>query len=117
MPSASRSARTAPQTPSQHHHTSKNGGLQLQEDDDRADASDFHIALADARKTPTVVHPGYNIVRIRQFYMRKVKYMQNTPREADAHAHRLPRLEDIHPLYADLINVLYDDHYSSRSAS
>jgi len=25
------------------------------------------------RKTPTVVHPGYNIVRIRQFYMRKVR--------------------------------------------
>ena len=24
------------------------------------------------RKTPTVVHPGYNITRIRTFYMRKV---------------------------------------------
>ena len=24
------------------------------------------------RKTPTVVHPGYNISRIRGFYMRKV---------------------------------------------
>lgn len=24
------------------------------------------------RKTPTVVHPGYNISRIRTFYMRKV---------------------------------------------
>lgn len=31
------------------------------------------------RKTPTVVHPGYNIVRIRQFYMRKV---HSAPRAA-----------------------------------
>uniref|UniRef100_A0A8C6WQL2 Nucleolar GTP-binding protein 1 n=1 Tax=Neogobius melanostomus TaxID=47308 RepID=A0A8C6WQL2_9GOBI len=42
------------------------------------------------RKTPTVVHKHYQIHRIRQFYMRK----------------------DIHPFYADLMNVLYDkDHY------
>ena len=26
------------------------------------------------RKTPTVVHPGYEICRIRNFYMRKVKF-------------------------------------------
>ena len=26
------------------------------------------------RKTPTVVHKGYSINRIRQFYMRKVKF-------------------------------------------
>jgi len=30
------------------------------------------------RKTPTVVHPGYAISRIRKFYMRKVKYTQQT---------------------------------------
>jgi hypothetical protein len=29
------------------------------------------------RKTPTVVHPGYNISRIRTFYMRKVKFPSN----------------------------------------
>jgi nucleolar GTP-binding protein len=28
------------------------------------------------RKTPTVVHPGYKITRIRNFYMRKVKFTQ-----------------------------------------
>ena len=28
------------------------------------------------RKTPTVVHKHYKISRIRQFYMRKVKYTQ-----------------------------------------
>ena len=30
------------------------------------------------RKTPTVVHPGYQISRIRKFYMRKVKFTQQT---------------------------------------
>ncbi|KFM27467.1 Nucleolar GTP-binding protein 1 [Auxenochlorella protothecoides] len=44
------------------------------------------------RQTPTVVHNGWAIQRIRQFYMRKV--------------------DDIHPFYSDLLNVLYDkDHY------
>lgn len=28
------------------------------------------------RKTPTVVHPGYNISRIRTFYMRKIKFCE-----------------------------------------
>jgi nucleolar GTP-binding protein len=28
------------------------------------------------RKTPTVVHKGYEIQRIRKFYMRKVKFTQ-----------------------------------------
>ncbi len=30
------------------------------------------------RQTPTVVHPGYNISRIRSFYMRKVRYTQQS---------------------------------------
>jgi nucleolar GTP-binding protein len=30
------------------------------------------------RKTPTVVHKGYSINRIRQFYMRKVKFTHQT---------------------------------------
>jgi len=30
------------------------------------------------RKTPTVIHPQYNIARIRKFYMRKVKYTMTT---------------------------------------
>ena len=29
------------------------------------------------RKTPTVVHPNYQIARIRQFYMRKVRFAQD----------------------------------------
>lgn len=72
------------------------------------------IALSKTnRKTPTVIHPGYEIQRIRQFYVRKVKF------SCEAFSDRLtdivkqfPVLEDIHPFYADLISVLYDkDHF------
>lgn len=30
------------------------------------------------RKTPTVTHKGYEIQRIRKFYMRKIKFTQQT---------------------------------------
>ena len=65
------------------------------------------------RKTPTVVHKGYHISRIRQFYMKKVKYTQKTINDklsvilAD-----FPRMDDVHPFFGDLMHVLYDrDHY------
>jgi len=41
-----------------------------------AEFVDFTLSKIQ-RKTPTVVHPGYNITRIRQFYMRKVKFGQD----------------------------------------
>lgn len=65
------------------------------------------------RKTPTVVHPGYKITRVRSFYMRKVKYCQSTYNDKLNHIlEQFPRIDDIHPFYADLCNVLYDrDHY------
>ena len=65
------------------------------------------------RKTPTVVHKSYPITRIRAFYMKKVKYTRDTFDEKISEIITdFPRLEDIHPFYADLANVLYDkDHY------
>ncbi|KAJ8035795.1 Nucleolar GTP-binding protein 1 [Holothuria leucospilota] len=65
------------------------------------------------RKTPTVIHKHYKITRIRQFYMRKVKYtQQNYHDKLTQILNDFPKLDDIHPFYADLINVLYDkDHY------
>lgn len=65
------------------------------------------------RKTPTVVHPGYAISRIRKFYMRKVKYTQSTLHEKLSQILTdFPVLDQIHPFYGDLMNVLYDkDHY------
>ena len=65
------------------------------------------------RKTPTVVHAGWKISRIRSFYMRKVKFTQETIDEKLASIlDNFPRFDEIHPFYADLMNVLYDkDHY------
>ena len=106
-----------------------------------ADAFIDIVLTRTQRRTPTVVHPGYKIQRIRAFYMRKVKFTQScaappplarprwasaqsAPRRALRAARRsyqerltqivtdFPRLEDIHPFYADLVNVLYDrDHF------
>jgi len=59
------------------------------------------------RRTPTVVHPGYKITRIRSFYMRKVKFTQQTISDRlTAMLTDFPRLNDIHPFYADLCNTL-----------
>lgn len=65
------------------------------------------------RQTPTVVHKGYAISRIRQFYMRKVKYtQQNFHEKLSTIIEEFPRLNDIHPFYGDLLHVLYNkDHY------
>lgn len=65
------------------------------------------------RKTPTVVHKGYHISRIRQFYMKKVKYTQKTINEKlSSILQDFPRMDDVHPFYGDLMHVLYDrDHY------
>ncbi|KPA81143.1 putative nucleolar GTP-binding protein [Leptomonas pyrrhocoris] len=65
------------------------------------------------RKTPTIVHRGYHISRIRQFYMRKVKFTQKTINEKLTYIlQEFPRMDDIHPFYGDLMHVLYDrDHY------
>ncbi len=65
------------------------------------------------RKTPTVVHRHYKISRIRSFYMRKVKFTQsNFSEKLTTILSEFPKLEDVHPFYADLMNVLYDkDHY------
>lgn len=71
------------------------------------------ILTRTQRKTPTVIHPGYKISRIRSFYARKVKFTQQTIEEKLMQMLQdFPRLDDIHPFYADLMNVLYDrDHY------
>ncbi|KAG1669364.1 Nucleolar GTP-binding protein 1 [Nymphon striatum] len=78
-------------------------------------AKDFtDIVLSKTqRKTPTVVHKHYKINRIRGFYMKKVKFTQQSYHDKLSQIITdFPKLEDIHPFYADLMNVLYDkDHY------
>ena len=65
------------------------------------------------RKTPTEVHPQFQITRIRSFYMRKVKFAQSTFEDKlNGILDQFPKIDDLHPFYADLCNVLYDrDHY------
>jgi nucleolar GTP-binding protein len=78
-------------------------------------ATDFVdiVLTRTQRRTPTVIHPGYKITRIRAFYMRKIKFTQQTINERLTQILTdFPRLDDIHPFYADLCNTLYDkDHY------
>lgn len=78
-------------------------------------AKDFTdiILSKTQRKTPTVVHKHYKITRIRQFYLRKVKFtQQNFHDKLTQILTDFPKLEEIHPFFADLMNVLYDkDHY------
>lgn len=65
------------------------------------------------RKTPTVIHKHYKITRIRAFYTRKVKFAQQSFHDRLSQIiQEFPKLDDVHPFYADLMNVLYDkDHY------
>lgn len=65
------------------------------------------------RKTPTVVHKQYKISRIRQFYLRKVKFtQQNYHDKLTQMLTDFPKMDDVHPFYADLMNILYDkNHY------
>ncbi len=65
------------------------------------------------RKTPTVIHKHYRISRIRQFYTRKVKFTQQSYHDRiTLILQDFPKLEEVHPFYADLMNILYDkNHY------
>lgn len=65
------------------------------------------------RRTPTEVHPGFKIQRIRAFYLRKIKYCSGEINERlSKMTDEFPNIDDLHPFFADLLNVLYDkDHY------
>ena len=65
------------------------------------------------RRLPTQIRSGFQITRIRAFYMRKVKYTAETFGEKlSAILDGFPRLADIHPFHKDLLNTLYDaDHF------
>jgi len=65
------------------------------------------------RHTPTIIHPQFKITRIRGFYLRKVKFCQTTFGERlEKILTEFPKIDDLHPFYGDLCNVLYDrDHF------
>ncbi|KIM45613.1 hypothetical protein M413DRAFT_65754 [Hebeloma cylindrosporum] len=78
-------------------------------------AADFlDIVLSKTqRKTPTVIHKNFKISRIRNFYMRKVKFAQDAfDEKLGAILTEFPMLDDLHPFLSSLMNVLYDkNHY------
>ncbi|KAL7008991.1 Nucleolar GTP-binding protein 1 [Cystobasidiomycetes sp. EMM_F5] len=78
-------------------------------------AADFlDIVLSKTqRKTPTQIHKGFKISRIRSFYMRKVKFTQEAFDERLSQMlSEFPILDNLHPFLASLLNVLYDkNHY------
>lgn len=78
-------------------------------------ANDFlDIVLSKTqRKTPTVVHSGWKITRIRSFYMRKVMFTKDAFAEKlDAILKEFPIMDNLHPFISSLLNVLYDkNHY------
>lgn len=78
-------------------------------------ANDFlDIVLSKTqRKTPTVIHKNFQISRIRKFYMRKVKFTQDSfDEKLGAILNEFPMLDDLHPFLSSLVNVLYDkNHY------
>lgn len=84
------------------------------------------------RKDPQVIHKNFKISRIRNFYMRKVKFTQDSFDEKlgailsefpmlDVRYSLYPaadiglprgRIQDLHPFLSSLMNVLYDkNHY------
>lgn len=76
------------------------------------DYMDYVLRLTQ-RKTPTLVHKRWPLIRIRQFYIRKVKFASMKIREQFSKIlDQFPILDDIHPFYSDLLNLLYDgQHY------
>ncbi|KAG4115636.1 hypothetical protein ERO13_D12G118600v2 [Gossypium hirsutum] len=63
------------------------------------------------RQTPTVVHKGYAISRLRQFYMRKVKYtQQNFHEKLSTIIDEFPCLDDIQSILWNLISKIAKDY-------
>ncbi|KAF8446553.1 P-loop containing nucleoside triphosphate hydrolase protein [Kalaharituber pfeilii] len=65
------------------------------------------------RKLPTQIRSGFKISRIRAFYLRKVKFTEQTFSEKLGEiVETFPKLNDLHPFHKDLLNTLYDqDHF------
>eukprot|EP00915_Cephaloidophora_sp_WS-2016_P008412 GHVH01011584.1.p1 GENE.GHVH01011584.1~~GHVH01011584.1.p1 ORF type:complete len:635 (+),score=96.78 GHVH01011584.1:41-1906(+) len=65
------------------------------------------------RKTPNQCHKQWKISRIRKFYTRKVKFCGQMAHDLLSRIlDDFPRIDDVHPFYAQLLNVIYNkDHY------
>ena len=61
------------------------------------------------RKTPTVIHKHFEITRIRNFYIRKVRHCGGEFIERlERIVNDFPVMDDIHPFYTEQLSILYD---------
>lgn len=60
------------------------------------------------RKTPTEIHRQFSIVKIRQFYIRKVKFVQEKIEDyLSKILGNFPSLSQLHPFFSDFFNILF----------
>lgn len=61
------------------------------------------------RKTPTIIHKQYSIQRIRNFYIRKLKFFeQNFKFLIDKILKNFPLIDQLHPFFCDLLNAFFN---------
>ena len=65
------------------------------------------------RKTPTIIHQHFSIQRVRQFYIKKIKFVQQ---KFDFYVKSMlknfPVIDQLDPFYKDLLNILFNrNHY------
>jgi nucleolar GTP-binding protein len=61
------------------------------------------------RKTPTIIHKQYSIQRIRNFYIRKLKFFeQNFKFLIDKVLKNFPLIDQLHPFFCDLLNAFFN---------
>ena len=61
------------------------------------------------RKTPTIVHRAFSIQKIRQFYVRKIKFFeQNVNFLLEKILKNFPLIDQLHPFFSDLLNILFN---------
>ena len=71
------------------------------------------ILSSTQRKTPTLIHKRFSIERIRKFYIRKIKFVQqNFVNKISETLNSFPSVDYIHPFFGKLLNLMFQrQHY------
>ena len=71
------------------------------------------ILSSTQRKTPTVVHKRFSVERVRKFYIRKVKFVQQNFNDYILEiVSMFPSIDYVHPFFRDLLNLMFHrQHY------
>lgn len=65
------------------------------------------------RKTPSVVHRQFSIQKVRQFYLKKIKFLENNFKFIiEKILKNFPLIDQLHPFFCDLLNIFFNrDNY------